>query len=54
VAAAEDAMKEKGLTKIALVAFKTNEGGNRFWEKMGYAAREDLVYRDKSLNSLND
>ncbi|MDR1319349.1 MAG: GNAT family N-acetyltransferase [Treponema sp.] len=53
-AAVEEAMKKKGLKKIALVAFKTNEAGNRFWEKMGYAARKDLVYRDKSLDPLND
>jgi ribosomal protein S18 acetylase RimI-like enzyme len=53
VAAVETAMREEGINKIALVAFRNNEGGNRFWEKMGYVAREDLAYRDKSLNPAN-
>jgi ribosomal protein S18 acetylase RimI-like enzyme len=50
VQAAEAALAGEGIAKIALVAYKTNEGGNRFWEKEGFLPREDLVYRDKSLN----
>lgn len=29
-----------------------NETGNAFWEKMGFTAREDLVYRDKNIHFL--
>jgi ribosomal protein S18 acetylase RimI-like enzyme len=53
VQAVEAAMAGQGITKIALVAYKTNEGGNRFWEESGFFPREDLVYRDKSLNREN-
>ena len=43
--------KEK-ISKVALVAFKRNETGNEFWEKMGFTEREDLVYRNKSIQKL--
>ncbi|MDR3115813.1 MAG: GNAT family N-acetyltransferase [Treponema sp.] len=49
VSAAEQAMRNEGITKIALVAFKHNEGGNRFWEKQGFSVRDDLVYRNKRI-----
>ncbi|GHV92144.1 N-acetyltransferase [Spirochaetia bacterium] len=49
--AVEGAMKKEGINKIALVAFKANEKGNRFWEKQGYCDRIDLVYRNKSINA---
>jgi ribosomal protein S18 acetylase RimI-like enzyme len=53
VSAVETAMAVEGIHKIALVAFKTNEEGNRFWEKIGYARRDDLYYRNKSINPEN-
>lgn len=53
VRAVEAALSRAGIAKIALVAYKTNEKGNRFWEKAGFSPREDLVYRDKSLNREN-
>jgi ribosomal protein S18 acetylase RimI-like enzyme len=53
VEAAENAVRREGITKIALVAFAANDEGNRFWEKTGYASRNDLCYRDKSLNPAN-
>jgi ribosomal protein S18 acetylase RimI-like enzyme len=53
VDAVETAMKKEGINKIALVAFRTNETGNRFWEKQDYCDRPDLVYRNKSLNTAN-
>ena len=53
VQAVEAALAGAGITKIALVAYKTNKAGNRFWEKAGFFPREDLVYRDKSLNREN-
>jgi ribosomal protein S18 acetylase RimI-like enzyme len=51
VAAVEKALDGEGIAKIALVALKDNDAGNRFWEQMGYAARGDLAYRDKTLNA---
>jgi ribosomal protein S18 acetylase RimI-like enzyme len=53
ISAVEEAMKGEGIHKIALVAFKTNDLGNRFWEGRGYAERPDLSYRNKSLNPEN-
>jgi ribosomal protein S18 acetylase RimI-like enzyme len=44
--AALDALRRQGVSKVNLVAFGTNVGGNAFWEKMGFRTRPDLVYRD--------
>jgi ribosomal protein S18 acetylase RimI-like enzyme len=51
VGAVEAALAREGIPKIALVAYAANEGGNRFWERLGYLPREDLVYRDKELGT---
>lgn len=52
VNAALDALKAEGISKVALVVFERNEEGNRFWEKMGFARRNDLVYRNRSLAEM--
>ena len=49
---ATDALRECGISKVALLAFARNSGGNAFWEKMGFTAREDLVYRNAPLRTL--
>ena len=46
------ALEEEGIHKVALVAFKRNEIGNSFWDKIGFADRDDLVYRNKSIHAL--
>ena len=46
------ALKDEGITKVLLVAFKKNEGGNKFWEAQGFTLREDLNYRNKALTEL--
>lgn len=46
------AMKRLGINKVALVVFDRNEGGNAFWEKMGFAVRSDLIYRNKSIAEM--
>ena len=48
-----DALREEGINKVALVAFKSNDLGNQFWESMGFIQREDLIYRNKSINESN-
>jgi len=50
--AAMSALKEDDIHKVALVVFEKNEKGNRFWEKQGFTARGDLVYRNKSIVEL--
>jgi hypothetical protein len=32
--------------------FRYNESGNAFWEKMGFAVREDLNYRNRALSQM--
>jgi len=46
---AVSALKSINITKVALVVKDYNECGNKFWERKGFAARSDLVYRDYSL-----
>ncbi|MBO4637755.1 MAG: GNAT family N-acetyltransferase [Clostridiales bacterium] len=52
VALALEALKNEGINKVLLVAFKKNEGGNAFWEAQGFTLREDLNYRNKALTEL--
>ena len=45
--AAMEALSREGIFKTALVVFADNDGGNEFWEKLGFTARTDLVYRNR-------
>ena len=49
---AMSALDDEDINKVALVAFKKNDIGNSFWEKIGFIDREDLVYRNKNIHSL--
>ena len=51
VRAALDALRKEKINKVVLVAFKTNQGGNRFWEKQGFTVRDDLYYRNLRINN---
>ena len=53
VDAACRALKNEGINKAALVVFRKNKKGNDFWQKIGFALRDDLVYRSMSLNEEN-
>ena len=46
------AVETLGIHKVALVVFEKNTTGNRFWEKLGFTAREDLVYRNLGLTNM--
>jgi len=48
VDAALAALRDEGITKVALVVFGRNDG-NAFWERMGFTTRPDLNYRNRSL-----
>lgn len=52
VESAMEALEKEGIHKTALVVFARNETGNRFWERLGFSAREDLVYRNKAIHTL--
>lgn len=47
------ALKAEGINKVSLIAFQSNEVGNRFWRSVGWTYREDLNYYDFTLNEAN-
>lgn len=50
---AAEALQQEGISKVSLVAFTSNEVGNRFWKSMGWTFREDLNYYDYTLDAEN-
>ena len=52
VESAMNALKEAGINKVALVVFGRNKDGNEFWKKMGFTVREDLTYRNKTIDKM--
>ena len=52
-AKAMEALREEGISKVSLIAFKRNEVGNSFWKGVGWEFREDLNYYDFTLNEEN-
>lgn len=51
-AAIQTLKQQCAINKVALVVFAHNETGNDFWEKQGFTAREDLVYRNRSIKEM--
>ena len=49
---AEESLQEEGITKVTLLVFGNNEGGNDFWEQNGYTVRNDVNYRNKALTDI--
>ena len=47
-----EALRKEGINKVALVAFDHNQGGNAFWESIGFTERTDLSYRNKNIHDL--
>ncbi|WP_279159981.1 GNAT family N-acetyltransferase [Thomasclavelia cocleata] len=47
------ALRAEEINKVALVVFSNNTDGNNFWQKLGFIEREDLVYRNLSINEEN-
>ena len=47
-----EALKAEDIHKVALLAFRRNAAGNAFWEKLGFALREDVNYRNLALTPL--
>lgn len=50
---AAKALKAEGINKVSLVAFKSNEVGNKFWQELGWTFRDDINYYDYTLNEMN-
>ncbi len=53
VDSAINALKKQGINKVALVVYSNNSLGNNFWERNGFTLRNDLNYRNKSINDKN-
>ncbi len=47
------ALKEEGINKVSLIAFKSNQVGNAFWQGVGWNEREDVNFYDFILNEEN-
>lgn len=54
VQAALTALKKEKINKAALVAFASNDLGNEFWQALGFDRRDDLIYRNLSINEGQD
>jgi ribosomal protein S18 acetylase RimI-like enzyme len=48
-----EALKEEHVNKVNLIAFKSNEVGNRFWQGLGWSFRDDVNYYECVLNEEN-
>ena len=53
VRAALSALSAEGISKVTLVAFSSNEGGNAFWERIGWTRRADYNSYEFRLNAEN-
>lgn len=48
-----NALKKEDINKVALVVFSSNDLGNKFWLSLGFIRRNDLIYRNLSINEKN-
>ncbi len=44
-----EALRSLGLQKVAVGVLADNTAGNEFWERQGFAIRDDLIYRELPL-----
>lgn len=51
--AALDALKQEGINKVNLMAFKENTAGNKFWQNLDWKMREDVNLYEFNLNEEN-
>lgn len=48
-----EALKKEKISKVNLIAFKKNEIGNRFWQKLGWKYCDKVNYYECVLNEEN-
>ena len=46
-----EALKKEEINKVALVVFDSNDLGNKFWQALGFDKRDDLIYRNLTINA---
>ena len=49
LAEAVQALRQEGISKVALLAYQSNEKGNAFWNHQGFPARDDIMYHEHQL-----
>lgn len=47
------ALREEGISKVNLIAFRNNAAGNTFWQNIGWQHREDVNYYEMNMNEKN-
>ena len=53
VAYCKEALRDEGINRINLIAFTSNEIGNKFWQKLKWKYRTDCNYYEENLNPEN-
>lgn len=53
VVKAMEALNREEISKVSLMAFAENDGGNAFWNTIGWTKRQDLNQYDFILNEAN-
>lgn len=48
-----ESLKKEEINKVALIVFASNDLGNKFWQSLGFEKRDDLIYRNLSVNEKN-
>ena len=48
-----ESLKKEEINKVALIVFASNDLGNKFWQSLGFEKRDDLIYRNLSINKNN-
>ena len=46
-------LKDMGINRVTLIAFKHNDEGNAFWNQIGWKRRSDVNYYEFILNEKN-
>ncbi len=46
-------LRYMGINKVSMIAFTTNEGGNAFWNKIGWTKKTNVNYYEFVLNEKN-
>ena len=50
---AMEALRAEQISKVNLIAFRSNEVGNCFWKSVGWTFRKDLNYYEFAINEEN-
>lgn len=49
----KESLKQEGINKINLIAFRSNAVGNKFWQRLSWKFRDDCNYYEANLNEDN-